>query len=339
LDFDDRDIDGRSNSRRAFHNARCDLIIGLPFAVGHCAMSWFTRCPACGVTYQVVPDQLKVAQAWLRCGQCQQAFDSTGLVLKWSLETETSGPGVQSEPETGDGLVPRLGPQDGRGFIEAALTSQSASERLVLDDFLKQEDRSEAHSPVTAVVAFEQALSTFTPQTTHPQAPYLQELNQQEINPQAQKPSRSWWPVALVVGLFFALALQWVWVGRHLLMAAEPAWVQPWQTVCRHLGCKLAPPPLRDGVVIDNSSLTPQDGGFELRWTVRNVTTQALEMPALELTWLDAQDKALVRRVFTLAEQGAPQALTAGQVWHGQLLLWSADGLQPLGYRLVNFYP
>lgn len=46
-------------------------------------MSWITRCPACSTTYKVVPDQLKIAQGWLRCGQCQQAFDSTGLVVNW----------------------------------------------------------------------------------------------------------------------------------------------------------------------------------------------------------------------------------------------------------------
>jgi hypothetical protein len=85
--------------------------------------------------------------------------------------------------------------------------------------------------------------------------------------------------------------------------------------------------------------LTPRDGGFELLWSVRNVTAQALQMPALELTWFDAQDKAHVRRVFLLAEQGAPSALAAGQIWSGQLQLMPAEGLQAGGYRLVSFYP
>ena len=101
----------------------------------------------------------------------------------------------------------------------------------------------------------------------------------------------------------------------------------------------MEPPPVRNGVVIESSSMTPQEGGLLLRWSVRNVTTQALEMPALELTWLDAQDKALVRRVLRPAEQAAPSALAAGQIWSGQLQLLPAEGLQPLGYRLVSFYP
>jgi predicted Zn finger-like uncharacterized protein len=56
--------------------------MGSPQSYGsQCNMRWITRCPSCGVIYQLVPDQLKVAQGWLRCGQCQAAFDSTGLVV------------------------------------------------------------------------------------------------------------------------------------------------------------------------------------------------------------------------------------------------------------------
>jgi predicted Zn finger-like uncharacterized protein len=286
-------------------------------------MSWITRCPACGVTYTVVPDQLKVAQGWLRCGQCQQAFDSTGLVLCWAFEPRNA---------------------------ETPWPPESAADRLVIDDLLTQEDRSTTETPVTAVDAFEEALSTFKPVPLLPSAQSgvfcvpLDALLEQDASttaesPQALPAGRSWWPVALVVGLFLALALQWLWAGRHLLAGTVPVLAEPAQQVCRYLGCEIGPLLIRDGVVIDSSSLTPRDGGFELLWSVRNVTAQALQMPALELTWFDAQDKAHVRRVFLLAEQGAPSALAAGQIWSGQLQLMPAEGLQAGGYRLVSFYP
>ena len=39
-------------------------------------MSLATRCPACGTTFRVVQDQLKVSDGWVRCGQCQEVFNA-----------------------------------------------------------------------------------------------------------------------------------------------------------------------------------------------------------------------------------------------------------------------
>lgn len=36
-----------------------------------------TRCPACGTMFNVVPDQLKISQGWVRCGQCSDVFDAS----------------------------------------------------------------------------------------------------------------------------------------------------------------------------------------------------------------------------------------------------------------------
>jgi predicted Zn finger-like uncharacterized protein len=286
-------------------------------------MSWITRCPACGVTYKVVPDQLKVAQGWLRCGQCQQAFDSAGMVLSWPAEDDGTKPSVLIE---------------------------GSAERLDLDDFLKYEDKPALQTPVAA---FEEALSTFKPQplpTTAvapssevfgvPLGDLLIPNTAPEDQPAVQTPKESsWWPTLVAWGLSLALLLQWVITGRDQLVAAESSFAQPLQAVCRVLGCEMVPPAVRDGIVIENSSMAPRDGGLTLIWSVRNVTTQTLEMPALELTWLDAQDKVLLRRALRPTEQNAPAALKGGQIWNGQLQLLPAEGLQPVGYRLVNFYP
>lgn len=288
-------------------------------------MKWITRCPACGVTYSVVPDQLKVAQGWLRCGQCQQAFDSTGLVLVWTPEASHAEP-------------------------EPTMFADNLVDRLDIDDLLKQEDRSALQTPITA---FEEALSTFKPQPlTTPNPSTTAEVfgmplgdllapgTVSEERSQALPPSASsWWPRVFVLSVMMTLAMQWIWVGRYPLVAVAPFLAQPFQSVCRLLGCEMLPPAERDGVVIESSSMTPRDGGLVLLWSVRNMTSQVLEMPALELTWLDAQDKALVRRVLRPTDQAAPPALAAGQIWSGQLQLLPVEGVQPLGYRLVSFYP
>lgn len=295
-------------------------------------MSWITRCPGCGVTYTLVPDQLKVAQGWLRCGQCQFAFDSTGWVLDWPLEAPN---------------------------VNATETQPGAAERLDIDALLKYEDRSSAQPQVSPVAAFEEALSTFVPQPITPApstpaagvfgvpldamlAPDEPADEGAQTRPPAQTDvpaARSKWPVVLLVSLLLTLMVQGLWVGRHALSAFNAALVSPLQEACRFLGCDLSPVPVRDAVVIDSSGLTPSDEGLDLVWSVRNTTGQLVPMPALELSLLDAQGHVLVRRVVSVAEQAAPQTLAAGQIWSGQLQWLPAEGLQTSGYKLVSFYP
>ena len=40
-------------------------------------MRLITRCPACGTLFKVVPDQLRISEGWVRCGQCAEVFDAT----------------------------------------------------------------------------------------------------------------------------------------------------------------------------------------------------------------------------------------------------------------------
>ena len=279
-------------------------------------MSWITRCPACGATYKVVPDQLKIAQGWLRCGQCQQAFDSTGLVLDWP---------------------------DARPDALHDLVSESGGQRMPIDEFLKQEDRSPLAPTATAVAAFEEALASFKPQPLSPAerlvpASSLGASDQADARV-AQRPSRSWLLGVAVFLLLMAFGLQWLWIERHVLASTDPAVGKGLNAVCRVLGCEILPLQIKDGVLIESSSLSPLDDGLGLSWSVRNVTAQVVLMPALELTLLDAQDKALVRRVLLATQQGAPSFLAPGQTWEGQLHLLPEAGLSPSGYRLFSFYP
>ncbi len=39
-------------------------------------MSLIARCPACTTLFRVVPDQLKISDGWVRCGQCSEVFDA-----------------------------------------------------------------------------------------------------------------------------------------------------------------------------------------------------------------------------------------------------------------------
>lgn len=39
-------------------------------------MSQITCCPFCATKFKVVPDQLRISEGWVRCGQCKEIFDA-----------------------------------------------------------------------------------------------------------------------------------------------------------------------------------------------------------------------------------------------------------------------
>ena len=44
-------------------------------------MSLVTRCPACTTLFKVVPDQIRIAAGWVRCGHCGEVFDASAHLL------------------------------------------------------------------------------------------------------------------------------------------------------------------------------------------------------------------------------------------------------------------
>lgn len=44
-------------------------------------MSLLTRCPACQTQFRVAPDQLRVSEGWVRCGQCRLVFNAAQQCL------------------------------------------------------------------------------------------------------------------------------------------------------------------------------------------------------------------------------------------------------------------
>src|SRR5665647_947691 len=59
-------------------------------------MSLITRCPTCETLFRVVPDQLRVSDGWVRCGQCDEIFDASLHLLATSLKE--AAPAVHPEP-------------------------------------------------------------------------------------------------------------------------------------------------------------------------------------------------------------------------------------------------
>ena len=291
-------------------------------------MNWITRCPECVTVYQVLPDQLKAAKGWLRCGQCQHAFDSTGLILAWSAEP-SQAPVIDALPAAGE---------------------PGTDERLDIDALLQREDRSEPKTPSQAsadLSSFEEALSTFKPEiekaiadltTTLPHSPSPEEV-EAAVDDLRALPQRRWPSVLAIGALALGLLGQWVWTERFALTEKFPATESVFQQLCRAVACEHEYARDVTGLVIDTSSFIQRDDAFELKWIVRNTTTHKLEMTALELTLQDAQGKPVVRRVFLPAQLGAPKSLDPAQVWQGDMRLLVNSETPVTGYRVLSFYP
>lgn len=84
-------------------------------------MSLSTRCPACSTTFKVVPDQLKISEGWVRCGQCGDVFDATAHLRP--LGESFPDPASLPEPEFEPAFDPAFDPEP--SAAEAGVPAES----------------------------------------------------------------------------------------------------------------------------------------------------------------------------------------------------------------------
>jgi predicted Zn finger-like uncharacterized protein len=68
-------------------------------------MSLVTRCPACGTSFRVVPDQLRISQGWVRCGQCAEIFDAE-QAMRDAARPQPGSNTAAPRPATGSPAAP-----------------------------------------------------------------------------------------------------------------------------------------------------------------------------------------------------------------------------------------
>ncbi|MCZ2497826.1 DUF3426 domain-containing protein [Xylophilus sp. Kf1] len=69
-------------------------------------MSLSTRCPACSTTFKVVPDQLKISEGWVRCGQCGEVFDATAHLRPLGEDAPAPAPAPASASTSASPTAP-----------------------------------------------------------------------------------------------------------------------------------------------------------------------------------------------------------------------------------------
>ncbi len=154
------------------------------------------------------------------------------------------------------------------------------------------------------------------------------------------------WLAAGSVAALLLLVLQVLHQERDAIVARQPGMRPLLAGVCAITGCQLSALRQIGDITIDGAAFAREKvgDGYRLSFTLRNAASVPLAMPAIELSLLDTQEQAVVRRVLLPADFGAPAELAARgeRVASMPLALDAAQAasLPPVaGYRLVAFYP
>ena len=143
------------------------------------------------------------------------------------------------------------------------------------------------------------------------------------------------------------LVLQIVRHERDGIVARQPNLRPTLAALCQYTGCELGALRQIGDIVIEGAAFAREKSGgndYRLSFTLRNGATVPLAMPAVELSLLDTQERAVVRRVLMAADYGAPAVLAARSEQAASLPLalsaTEAAALPPIaGYRVEAFYP
>ena len=97
-------------------------------------MSFTTRCPACGTTFKIVADQLKISEGWVRCGHCADVFDATLYLEPWSPDAPAAtgpatSPPIPSAPQPQLTVASDQNERRGRAHHAAASALAGGAER------------------------------------------------------------------------------------------------------------------------------------------------------------------------------------------------------------------
>lgn len=277
-------------------------------------MSLITRCPACQTLFKVVPDQLRVSQGWVRCGQCHSIFDASLHLL----------PGNSNAT-----------PQDIEVSTDAA--TESGRNEAHLEFAQVQPD------PVTPV----------EPGVNEDQDPALQSaaelsdvsfLRKRGADSLRHKPFMRFALAFLSLTLLLGLAGQVVFDERDRLVALQPG-LKPWlQAFCKPFNCQLSALQQKNSMLIDGAAFTKlREDTYRLNFTLKNTAAVALALPAIELTLTDSRDQPVLRRVLLAAELGVgSDTLAAASERPISLALAvnvPATAERIVGYRVYAFYP
>jgi predicted Zn finger-like uncharacterized protein len=323
--------------------------------------------------FKVVPDQLRISEGWVRCGQCGEIFNASQQLLSNDGPRPTSAPAVPAAtpteatgPQIAD-TAPPVGPPTampvdfGHGMPPAAEpvapALRAAGAPAVVD---QQAHRAGPDAAGPSGDAPAMPFSLPRGYLDNPPAPPtpVPWPDQAGVAPEAgvsfmrDDATDSFWRhravrlalLVVAIALAAVLAAQVLMHERNRIAQTEPAARPVLAGLCALAHCELGPLRQIESIVIDSSSFGRlRADNYRLGFSLRNTAPVDVSMPAIELSLTDSQDQALIRRVIQPAEFGAPTAsLSAGSDWSATLALNvrpAANTDRITGYRLLAFYP
>lgn len=337
-------------------------------------MSQITRCPNCKTMFRVAPDQLRIAEGWVRCGQCEEVFNATVAIQAMMAEIEAPAPASEPAPapETEHPIeaVEHEASAQASSLVSAPSDLPMQGEHSVEADRIEPifDDHAHAnHAPASphdelppeaphqAVHISDDVPPVATPVTAALAIPALaipapSEAPVASFMQGTAAPSRWNHPVVrvglILVALLLSLTLgvQVVLHERDRIAATAPELKPLVQTLCEVMQCAVAPLRQIESITMDSSAFNKiRNDTYRLNFTLKNTAPIALAWPAIELSLTDAQDQPLMRRVISPAELGiksdvlAPTSESSASL---TLTVKAQGGTDRItGYRVLAFYP
>jgi predicted Zn finger-like uncharacterized protein len=318
--------------------------------------------------FKVVPDQLRISDGWVRCGQCDEVFDANA-----HLQSDTSVSGVMPSRVTVElppaPLVHQKAPSDGGGIqhsahpnasdasvvapiVDAGLHASPSFDEPTLDLVAESEsvdvflDSRDVPGDVEFTISARMPLSPAAAPNT------LESGGDSPLSFMQGYGARSKWARPVVRSILVALCLlfgvllllQVIVQDRDRLVAGEPAIKPILESVCAVLACKISPLRQIEAIVIDSSSfIKVRSDVYRLNFALKNTAAMDIATPSLELTLTDLKEQAVIRRVVESSNYGSKLGvMAAGEELSGSLLIsvkMPGNSERVSGYRLLAFYP
>lgn len=305
--------------------------------------------------FKVVPDQLRVSEGWVRCGQCSEIFDARQqlgrLDASGQLVTDdevVAGAGRKSVQEraiastSGGREAGEMLSAAALDDIEVALAAREVPAAPV-QPFAAQQDFAAGPDHGEEQAALSVDLPSVAGPAAPADAPQVSFLRNRSGRGALQRP---WVRAGLLLCsliLVVTLTLQIVVQERDRIAALYPLSEPALAQICVALGCRIRPLRQIELIAIDSSSLGRiRADVFRLNFVLKNSGPLDLATPAIELTLTDTQDQALLRRVLLPADFTPLLRLAAGSDLASSLALQlrlGNSGERVSGYRVLAFYP
>lgn len=320
--------------------------------------TWATRCNACGTSFRISEEQLKISDGYVRCGRCDAVFDARSSLF--DLEAVSSPMPLHSAPMP---LQPSTPPapqpvEEAAAIAEptwqepaaADVNAPAAEPDTLVEDWRSAPDEARAEpvwndaaEPLPAAEDANDRLRALlgAEAAAAPVAPAEPAVfaSLQASKPVPRPGSRRWNAFGgLLAGLLaLALPLQWAWIEREALRARLPQL----DKLLSEQGLPSAGWRQLEGLSVGGSSLqaTPQGGAYRLELVLHNRAAHRVAMPWLDLRLSDAAGAPLMRRAIDPAELGAPLLLQAGEQRRLQAVFRLQGAGAVNGYEIGLFHP